>query len=89
MKETCVENLVAMKARGTHEWVVKSKKAPFLKLLSLRWQQNGTALVRSASNPRFNQTLPKIDVGFYYCCRLFVSLIVKPVPAVLIAHCLT
>lgn len=89
MEETCLENVVAMKARGTHEWVVKNMKAPFLKLLSLRWQQNGIALVRSASNIRFNQNLPKIDVGFYYCFRLFVSLIVKPVPAVLIAHCLT
>lgn len=41
MEETCLENVVAMKARGTHEWVVKNMKAPFLKLLSLRWQQNG------------------------------------------------
>lgn len=67
----------------------KGCEAPLFRLLSLRWQQNVIALVRSASNIQFNQNLPKIDVGFYYCFRLFVSLIVKPVPAVLIAHCLT
>lgn len=67
----------------------KEDEASFLKLLSLGWQQNVIALVRSASNIRFNQNLPKIDAGFYYCLSLFVSLIVKPVPAVSLAHCLT